>query len=76
MNMMIEQRMEKIDRNSNKTNFSIEILRINFFRGIPKYVYQLYRDSDAKWQHDLYFQDEEVSKSRYPLSKATHRSFE
>ncbi len=47
-----------------------------FFREISRNENRVFKDSDAKWQHDLYFRDEQISKSRYPIPRRDYGPFE
>lgn len=75
MNMMIEQLMKTIDQNSTNKKYFIYINNL-FSREISRNENRFYKDSDAKWQHDLYFGDEQKSKSRQTIPKRDQNHFQ
>ncbi len=47
-----------------------------FLREISRNENRFYKDSDEKWPHDLYFRDEQISKSRHSMPRRDHDRFE
>ena len=65
MNMMIEQLMNLINQNSSYRREIFFVIKIiSFFREPPKNRNRFYKDTDSKWQHDLFHDYDDEPNSR------------